>query len=389
MKEFYGYRRPDGRVGIRNYVLILPASSCASDTTERIAREVVGAVTFHNQQGCAQMGRDFEWTMNVLAGFAANPNVYGTVLVGLGCENCQVPLVVEEIHRRTNKPLVYTTIQECGGTIKCVEHATRLAKQMAADASMVQREKFPISELMLSTECGGSDPTSGIASNPVIGALSDKVVADGGTSILSETSEFLGAEHILAARAKDKRVADRIVEIVYRNEQHFRNVGCDIRAGNPAPGNIKGGISTLEEKSLGCIHKGGYSTVQEVYEYGENIPHTQKGLVIMDTPGHDPSSIAGMLAGGSQIVVFSTGRGSPLGSPLAPVIKITGNKFTYANMEDNIDFDASRFISGEKTIDELSDELYDMVIEICNGKLTKSETLGYTETAIARQCNFA
>ncbi len=389
MREFYGYRRPDGRVGIRNYILILPASSCASDTTERIAREVTGAVSFHNQQGCAQLGKDFEYTMNVLAGFAANPNVYGTILVGLGCENCQVPLVVEEIRKRTNKPLEYMTIQDCGGTIRCIEAATRKAKEMAAEASTVQRERFPISELMLSTECGGSDPTSGIAANPVIGSLSDRIVQDGGTTILSETTEFIGAEHILAARAKDERVRDRILEIVYRYEQHFKNVGEDARAGNPAPGNKKGGITTLEEKSLGCIHKGGSSIVQEVYEYGEAIPREQKGLVIMDTPGHDPSSIAGMLAGGSQIVVFSTGRGTPMGSPLAPVIKITGNKFTYANMIDNIDFDASRFISGEKTIEEISEELYDMVIEVCNGKLTKAESLGYSETAIARQCNYA
>ena len=389
MKEFYGYRRPDGRVGIRNYILILPASACASDTTEKIAREITGAVTFHNQQGCSQLGRDFDYTMNVLAGFAANPNVYATILVGLGCENCQVPLVVEEIKKRTNKPLYYMTIQEEGGTIKCIETATRLGKKLAAEAAMLQKEKFPISELMLATECGGSDPTSGIAANPVIGALSDLIVRDGGTSILSETTEFIGAEHILAARAKDERIHDRILEIVYRYEQHFKNVGEDARKGNPSPGNKEGGLTTLEEKSLGCIHKGGSTIVQEVYEYGENIPAEQKGLVIMDTPGNDPSSIAGMLAGGAQIVVFSTGRGTPMGSPLAPVIKITGNKFTFASMEDNIDFDASRFISGEKSIEELGEELYDMLIEFCNGKLTKAEALGYTETAIARQCNYA
>lgn len=389
MKEFYGYRRPDGRVGIRNYILILPASACASDTTEKIAREITGAVTFHNQQGCSQLGRDFDYTMNVLAGFAANPNIYATILVGLGCENCQVSLVTEEIKKRTNKPLYYMTIQEEGGTIKCIEAATRLGKKLAAEAAMQQKEKFPISELMLATECGGSDPTSGIAANPTIGALSDLIVRDGGTSILSETTEFIGAEHILAARAKDEHIHDRILEIVYRYEQHFKNVGEDARKGNPSPGNKEGGLTTLEEKSLGCIHKGGSTIVQEVYEYGENIPASQKGLVIMDTPGNDPSSIAGMLAGGAQIVVFSTGRGTPMGSPIAPVIKITGNKFTFASMEDNIDFDASRYISGEKTIEELGEELYDMLIEFCNGKLTKAEALGYTETAIARQCNYA
>ena len=388
-RYFYGYRRPDGRVGIRNQVLILPASACASDTTERAAREVQGAVTFHNQQGCSQLGRDFEYTMNVLAGFAANPNVYGTILVGLGCENCQVNLVAEEIRRRTCKPLLYTTIQEEGGTIRCIETVTRQARQMAAEASAVQREKFPVSELLLGTECGGSDPTSGIAANPVIGALCDRLVEDVGAAILSETTDCIGAEHILAARAKDERVAGRILEIVERCEQHFRNVGENARDGNPSPGNIEGGITTLEEKSLGCIHKGGNSVIQEVYEYGEQIPAEQKGLVIMDTPGNDPSSIAGMIAGGCQVVVFSTGRGTAMGAPIVPVIKLTGNRFTFANMKDNVDFDASRFITGEAAVDEMAEELYDELLAVCSGRVSKAESLGYTETAIARWCNYA
>lgn len=390
MREFYGYRRPDGRVGIRNYVLILPASACASDVTNKVAAEVKGAVSFHNQQGCSQMGRDFDYTMNVLAGFAANPNVYGTILVGLGCENCQIDLIKAEIDKRTSgKPFFMTTIQDEGGTIKCMEKVTRIAREMVAEASMVQKEKFPISEIVLGTECGGSDPTSGIAANPTIGALSDKLIADGGTSILSETTEFIGGEQILAARAVNQRVHDRVLEIVDRYEKHFHNVGADARQGNPSPGNKEGGLTTLEEKSLGCIHKGGESPVQEVYEYGENIPKEQKGLVIMDTPGNDPSSMAGMIAGGCQVVVFSSGRGTAMGTPLVPVIKITGNKFTYANMVDNIDFDASRYISGEKTIDEQADELYDILEEVANGKFTKAEALGFTEMAIARQCNYA
>ena len=251
---FYGYRRPDGRVGVRNKVLILPTSVCASDTARIISQQVEGSVTFNNQQGCSQVAVDQQLTMDVMAGYAANPNIYGTVLVSLGCENCQMDLVAQAISERTCKPMQRVIIQEAGGTLKAVEQAVRYAKQMVAEASLLQREEFPISELIVGTECGGSDPTSGLAANPAIGAMSDLVVAAGGTSILSETSEFIGAEHILARRAANKRVHDRIYEITTRFEEHFHAVGEDVRQGNPSPGNNAGGITTLEEKSLGCIH---------------------------------------------------------------------------------------------------------------------------------------
>lgn len=384
---FYGYRRPDGRVGVRNRVLILPASVCATDTARIIAQQVEGAISFNNQQGCSQVAPDQQFTMDVMAGYAANPNIYGTVVVSLGCENCQMDLVVKAIEERTNKPLKQVIIQEVGGTLKAVEIAVRYAKEMVAEASMLQKEEFPLSELIVGTECGGSDPTSGLAANPAIGAMSDLVVQAGGTSILSETSEFIGAEHILARRAANKEVHDRIYEITTRFENHFHAVGEDVRAGNPSPGNKAGGITTLEEKSLGCIHKGGHSTINAVYDYAKQVKSKQ-GLVIMDTPGNDPSSVAAMVAGGAQIVVFSTGRGTPTGNPLAPVIKITGNKLTYANMIDNIDVDASPLIYGTKTIEELGQELLKLTQEVACGKQTKAESLGYTEMAIARVCNF-
>ena len=222
---FYGYKRPDGRVGVRNHVLILPASVCASDTTRIIAQQVTGAVTFNNQQGCSQVAPDQQLTMDVMAGYPANPNVYGTVVVSLGCENCQMDLVVKAIEERTNKPLKQVIIQEAGGTLKAVDMAVRYAKEMVAEASMLQKEEFPISELIVGTECGGSDPTSGLAANPVIGEMSDRIVAAGGTSILSETTEFIGAEHILARRAATPEVHDRIFEIVHRYEDSLRLVG--------------------------------------------------------------------------------------------------------------------------------------------------------------------
>lgn len=387
MKTFLGYRRPDGRVGIRNKVFILPASVCASDTTRIVAGNVKEAVTFNNQNGCSQVDGDQQLTMDVMAGMAANPNVYGTVVISLGCENCQMDLVLEAIKKRTNKPVAHFIIQENQGTIKTIELATRAAQRMVQEAAMLQREAFPISELIIGTECGGSDPTSGLAANPLIGELSDKMVENGGCSILSETTEFIGAEHILARRAKDSTVKERILDIVHRYEKALQRVGEEVREGNPSPGNKAGGLTTLEEKSLGCIHKGGHTLVNAVYDYGKQVKG-KEGLVIMDTPGNDPSSVAGMVAGGAQVVVFSTGRGTPTGNPISPVIKITANKITYKNMIDNIDIDASPIIYGQKTLSQMGDELLQEVIEVSNGKLTKAEALGYTETAIARLCNY-
>ncbi len=389
---FCGYRRPDGRIGIRNHILILPASACASDTANFIAAQVEGAVSFHNQQGCSQVGLDHAWTMEVLSGYASNPNVYGTVVVSLGCENCQMDLVVSEIEKKTCKPLRKLVIQEAGGTLKAVELGTRLARELAAEASLQQKETFPLSELVIGTECGGSDPTSGMAANPLIGEVCDRIVDAGGIAVLSETTEFIGAEHILARRAADGNVRDRIFEIVHRYEEALALVGERVRDGNPAPGNIAGGITTLEEKSLGCIHKGGHRNIQAVFDYAKPMTRTaesRRGLVIMDTPGNDPSSVAGMVAGGVQMVIFSTGRGTPTGHPLVPVIKITGNRETFRRMEDNTDLDASPLIYGTKTLYGLGDELLDMVIRTACGQKTKAEALGFIETAIARVCNYA
>jgi altronate dehydratase large subunit len=385
--DIYGYRRPDGRIGIRNHVLILPASVCASDTTRIIASQINGAVTFNNQNGCSQVEIDQQLTMDIMAGFAANPNVYVIVIVSLGCENCQMDLVVDAIRERTNKPIEQFIIQEVGGTIKTIELGVRAGRAMVEEASKLQKEPFDISELIIATECGGSDPTSGLSANVLIGEISDRIVELGGTSILSETTELIGAEHILARRAETPEVAKRLYEIIYRFEEHVRTAGGEeIRDSNPSPGNIHGGITTLEEKSLGCIHKGGHSKISAVYDYAKQVD--KKGLVIMDTEGHDPSSVAAMVAGGAQIVLFSTGQGTPTGNVIAPVIKLTGNKITYEKMKDNMDFDSSGLIDGRDNLKDLGDKLFDEIIDVCNGKLTKAEVLGYTELSIARLCNF-
>ena len=294
--------------------------------------------------------------------------------------------VVKEIRKRTNKPIRTFIIQECGGTIKTVEMAVRAAKDMVQEMSMQRREEFPISELVLGTECGGSDPTSGIASNPLIGEVCDRLIDNGGTAVLSEVPEFIGGEHILARRAVTPEVGQQILDVVHRFEDDMHRVGEEIRNGNPTPGNKAGGITTLEEKSLGCIHKSGQRPIQAVYDYA--VPIDKKGLVIVDTPGNDPSSLSGMVASGATVCIFSTGRGTPTGNPIAPVIKITANKITYGKMSDNIDIDCSRLLDAPEDMPQMADDTLQEIINVANGKITKSESLGFTEIAMARVCNY-
>ncbi len=385
--EFLGYEREDGRAGIRNKVLILPTSVCATDTARIVANSVEGAVTFHNQNGCSQVESDTKYTMDIMAGFAANPNVYGTVIISLGCEICQMDRVEQAILERTNKPLVKFVIQENGGTINTIAKATAAAQKMAQKASEQSRVPIDMSRLILGTECGGSDPTSGLIANPMIGEMCDRLVELGGTAILSETTEFIGGEHLLAKRAVNDVVKGKIYNIVDRYEKEFENIGENLREGNPSPGNKAGGLTTLEEKSLGCIHKSGTAPITEVIDYAQQI-EDEKGLIIMDTPSNDSASVAGMAAGGAQVVIFSTGRGTPTGNPIVPVIKITGNKITYENMSDNLDFDVSRGLYDSSCKGELAQSLFDEILKIVNGKLTKSEVLGYYELSISRKCNY-
>ena len=384
--EFKGYRRPDGRVGIRNHVLILPCSLCASETARFIASQVPGSVYIPNQGGCALSKADLDITIRVLSGFAANPNVYGTVVVANTCENVQPDLLIEEIKKKTNKPVEKVVIRDIGGTIKAAEAGVRYASQMSREASKLEKESFDISELILATECGGSDPTSGLAANPTLGVVSDKIVELGGTSILSETSELVGTEEILAPRCINEGVAEKLLKIIKDNEEYFEKAGESLRDGNPSAGNKEGGLTTLEEKSLGCIHKAGYAPINEVYEYGAMVD--KKGLVVMDTPGQDIASIAAMVAGGAQVVIFTTGRGTPTGNGIVPVIKITGNSETAKLMEDNIDFDASSIISGQSTIEENGEKLFELLMEVVNGQQSKAESLGFNDMSLARKCNF-
>jgi len=376
------FKRPDGKYGIRNKILILSTVGCANETAASIARQVQGAVCIPNTKGCGQIGGSVELMFNSLAGLAQNPNVYGTLIVGLGCETIQPGKLYERIRSASPKPVEMITIQEEGGTVRAVEKGVRLARKMAEDMSKLEREETDLSSIILATNCGGSDATSGIAANPSLGYCSDWLVREGGTVILGETTEMIGTEKILARRAKDERVREKLLKIIQGLENEFERLGIDVRGANPTPGNMKGGLSTLEEKALGSILKGGTATINEVLRYGE-IP-SGKGLVIMDTPGYDIESVTGMVAGGAQVCIFTTGRGNPIGNPIVPVIKVTGNRQTFEKMRDNMDMDVSGVVYGEKSIAECGTEIFQKLINVCNGEKTKTEIYGFSEISIYR-----
>lgn len=389
--EFMGYRRDDGKVGIRNHVLILPTCACSSDVAFMIARQLPETAVIHNQNGCGQVAGDQAMTLKLLAGMAANPNVYGVLLVGLGCEQLPWPRVKEAIRLLTDKPVEAVEIQQCGGVRRTVAEGKRLAEKLLAEAALCKRTPCPISELILGTNCGGSDPTSGLSSNLVIGYVCDRIAAEGGTSIISETPEFVGAEKVLAKQAATPEIGQAILDIVARCEAKFEELGENIRSGNPSQGNKAGGITTLEEKSLGCIHKAGTAPIQAVYESCEQV--VTKGTVVMDTCAMDVCSVAEMTAGGSQLTIFSTGRGTPTGNPIAPVLKMTGNAHTASWMEDFIDFDTSaslRQVDGktEKTVEQLGEELLQLILRVASGDLVKQEEFGICEIAMPRLCNY-
>jgi altronate dehydratase large subunit len=331
--------------------------------------------------GCCQVGADARLTFRTLLNTGANPNVASIVVVGLGCEGLE-PLVLIQAAENLQKPIAGVIIQEDGGTVQAVARGQAVARKLADQAAAQSRESADLSSLILGLECGGSDATSGLAANPALGAASDMLVSLGGTCILSETTESIGAEHVLARRAVNDAVRDRIFDIVRACEKRALQLGEDLRGSQPTPGNIAGGISSIEEKSMGCIHKAGSAPVQGVLDYGE-VP-SGRGLYVMDTPGMDVESMSGVAAGGAQVMVFTTGRGTPAGNPVMPVIKVTANRRTAERMADNIDLDLSGVVEGTCSIEEAGQRIFDEIVAVAEGKLTKAERLGHMEFSIYR-----
>ena len=381
---FLGYRRPDGRVGTRNYLLVVPTVICASVVAERIAASVgPRAAALPHLAGCGQLGPDRRVTHETLAAYCGHPNVGAVLVVALGCEQV-IAQHLADAARAAGKPAAILAIQSEGGTVRTTARGIEIGSSLVAGLETEQRVSCELHSLILCVKCGGSDYTSGLAANPALGRVADRLVDSGGTAVLGEIAEIMGAEHLLAARAVSPEPAAQLLRIISRVEAETIALGLDIRGTQPSPGNIRGGLTTIEEKSLGATHKGGERTpLTDVVPYAGRI--TKRGLTVMDTPGLDVESVTGMVAGGAQVVVFTTGLGTPTGNPIAPVIKITGNAQTASAMSDNLDLDVSGILDGRETMDDAAGRLFTELLEVCSGREPAAERLGHREFAIHRR----
>ncbi|GAB6156691.1 UxaA family hydrolase [Desulfosporosinus burensis] len=378
--NFMGYKRPDGRVGIRNHVAVIAAMDNVNNIVRNIATQVKDVMPLTIWYGRGQYGADEELTFRTLAGMGANPNLHSVLIISL--EPVSAKKLAKAIMELSGKRVEIVTVQECGNSINATAAGVEIAMDMVTQASEQQRELVGFDKLVLAVECGGSDTTSGIGSNPVLGKVADWVIDNGGTVVLSETSEFLGAEHILSGRAVNEDVRQKILSIVNNVEAQATARGVSILGANPVPDNIAGGLTTIEEKSLGAIIKGGSKPIQGVLEYAE--PPRGTGLYLMDTPAPALESMTGLAAGGVQVILFSTGKGNIVGCPICPTAKITANPVTAKRMAPNIDLDVCDVFYGNITAEEGADPLRDLVVRICNGRKTRAEILGNEDIALNR-----
>ncbi|MFO7698401.1 MAG: UxaA family hydrolase [Anaerolineae bacterium] len=379
--SFQGYLRSDGSVGVRNLVAVIPSCGCAQHAASRIASLVEGAVLLNYTGGCGETHGDIALATELLAQYAHHPNIIGTLVVSLGCETLNAHELAQKAAGGA-APVELLTIQELGGTASTVARGTELAHLMRARAEGMRRVECPVASLVIGLECGGSDATSGMAANPAMGAFSDLMVAQGARVILAETSELLGAEHIMIDRAANPAVAQELIETVQSCERWLKATGEDFMGKQPSPGNVRGGITTVEEKALGDVLKGGHSPFVQVLRYGQRP--TIPGLSFMDTPGNDPASVTGLVAAGCQVVTFTTGRGNPMGNAVAPVVKITGNVHTWERMGSDMDLNASTIIAGTESVEEVGLRLYELVLRVSSGMPSIAETLGHEEFSMLR-----
>ena len=393
-RTFMGYRRPNGKAATRNYIGIISTVNCSATVSKYVAQafdkelladypNIDGVVALVHKAGCAMQygGEDHLQLTRTLAGFAKHPNIGAYLVLGLGCETGQASFLAEsngltQLQLPGDKPVplpLIINMQDVGGTAKTVKRAIEVLREMLPEANNVKRVPIPVSEIILGLECGGSDGNSGVTANPGLGVASDLLVAHGGTSVLSETPEIYGAEHMLTRRAKTREVGEKLVDRIKWWKHYAGMFGCEIN-NNPSVGNKKGGLTTIYEKSLGAVAKAGSTALCEVYRYAE--PITSKGFVIMDTPGYDPTSVTGIVAGGVNVVCFTTGRGSCFGCKPVPSIKIATNTPMYEQMIDDMDVNAGKVLEGT-SLAEVGREIFEKVIAVASGEKTKSEEHGY------------
>lgn len=384
---FEGFRRRDGRVGTRNYIGILTSVNCSASVARFMAEaatrsgilddypNVDGVVSFTHGTGCgmAGSGEGFDMLKRTQWGYAANPNLAAVLLVGLGCEVFQIARLKELYGLEEGETFRTMTIQDTGGTRRTIDEGVARIAEMLPLADRARRETVPASEITVALQCGGSDGYSGITANPALGVAADMVVRNGGTAILAETPEIYGAEHLLTRRARNRAVAEKLVERIRWWEDYTARNGGEMN-NNPSPGNKAGGLTTILEKSLGAAAKGGSTPLNAVYEYAEQV--TEKGFVFMDTPGYDPVSVTGQVAGGANVVCFTTGRGSAYGCKPSPSIKLATNTAMYERMEEDMDINCGDILDGV-TLEEKGRAIFEEILAVASGKRTKSERLGY------------
>jgi altronate hydrolase len=390
---FLGIVRADGRVATRNYIGVVSSVNCSAHVCRMIAEHfkadaladypnVDGVVPIHHKTGCgmASTGEPVDLLRRVLAGYATHANMYSTLMVGLGCEANQINDLLAAQGLKRTEQLQTMTIQETGGTRKTVQDGIARIKELLPQANKVKRESVPAKHLILGLQCGGSDGYSGISANPALGAAVDVLVRHGGTAILSETPEIYGAEHLLTRRAVNRQVGEKLVERIRWWEDYTVKLGGEMN-NNPSPGNKAGGLTTILEKSLGAVAKGGTTGLMAVYEYAERV--TAQGFVFMDTPGYDPVSATGQVAGGANMICFTTGRGSAYGCKPAPSLKLATNTALFERQEDDMDINCGVIVDGKASIEQVGQQFFDLILKTASGQPSKSEIFGYGEDEFA------